>query len=171
MAALTDQEKQKIEATRRENGVKNMYYTRYFLIRYVVAFFFFVNLYWILMFFITGTAAMVIIPFLLAGFGAICMWEQSRMYTKDQKPAVKTHFYFLTITVVNSLLIIATLFNQYRYFYPFLSVSSTTQIFLLVILSLGILLSVWMLRKLSRINNNSDKQYYRVQQYLASIKI
>ena len=50
MAALTEKEKRELDATRRENGIKNMYYTRYFLIRYVVAFFFFINLYWILMF-------------------------------------------------------------------------------------------------------------------------
>ena len=47
MAALTEKEKRELDATRRENGIKNMYYTRYFLIRYVVAFFFFINLYWI----------------------------------------------------------------------------------------------------------------------------
>ena len=39
MAALTEKEKRELDATRRENGIKNMYYTRYFLIRYVVVFF------------------------------------------------------------------------------------------------------------------------------------
>lgn len=171
MAALTEQEKERIEALRKENGIKNMYYTRYFLIRYVVAFFFFANLYWILMFFLSGSPTFVLIPFLLATLGAICMWEQSRMYSREQKPAIKTHFYFVTIIAVNACLILATLFNQYHYFYPFLSVSSTTKIFLLVLLSLGILLSLWMLAKLKRIAKNEDRQYYRIQQYLASIKL
>lgn len=169
MAALTGQEKKKLDETRRENGIKNMYYTRYFLIRYVVAFFFFVNLYWILMFFSTDNVSFIVIPFFMAVFGAICMWEQSRMYSREQKPAVKTKLYFQLIIAVNIVLILATLFNQYHYFYPFLSESTTTQIFLIVMLLLGILMASWMLVKLGRINHNSDKQYYRIQQYLASL--
>ena len=112
MVALTEQEKKKLDETRRENGIKNMYYTRYFLIRYVVAFFFFVNLYWILMFFSTDNVSFIVIPFFMAVFGAICMWEQSRMYSREQKPAVKTKLYFQLIIAVNIVLILATLFNQ-----------------------------------------------------------
>ena len=77
--------------------------------------------------------------------------------------------YFQLIIAVNIVLILATLFNQYHYFYPFLSESTTTQIFLIVMLLLGILMASWMLVKLGRINHNSDKQYYRIQQYLASL--
>lgn len=105
----------------------------------------------------------------MAVLGAICMWEQSRMYSREQKPAVKTKLYFQLIIAVNIVLILATLFNQYHYFYPFLSESTTTQIFLIVMLLLGILMASWMLVKLGRINHNSDKQYYRIQQYLASL--
>ena len=36
-------------------------------------------------------------------------------------------------------------------------------------LLLGIMISSWMLVKIARINRNSDKQYYRIQKYLASI--
>ncbi|MGO4986195.1 hypothetical protein [Streptococcus alactolyticus] len=169
MAALTDKEKQKLDALRRENGIKNMYYTRYFLIRYVVAFFFFSNLYWILMFFSSANRSFIIVPSLLAVLGGICMWEQSRMYSKEQKPAVKTQFYFQTIIAVNAVLMIVTLFNRYQYFYPFLSQSTTTKVFLLILLSFGIGIASWMLVKINRINHNADKQYYRIQQYLASI--
>ncbi|MDZ5583859.1 hypothetical protein [Enterococcus cecorum] len=169
MARLTDQEKQKIESLRKENGIKNMYYTRYFLIRYVVAFFFFANLYWILMIFLSKPTVFVIIPSLLAGLGAICMWEQSRMYAKDQKPAVKTHFYFVTIIVVNSLLLIATLLDQFQYFYPFLAVNATSKTLLMGILFTGDVIAAWMLVKLHRINQKKDKQYDRIKRYLQSI--
>ena len=167
MAALTEKEKKELDITRRENGIKNMYYTRYFMIRYVVAFFFFINLYWALMFFTAEHLSFVFIPLFMAAFGAICMWEQWKMYSREQKPAVKTHFYFQLIITVNAVLILVTLLDYYHNFYPFFSQSGTTKIFLLIILSLGILLSVWMLIKLRRINRNSDRQYYRIQQYLA----
>lgn len=169
MAALTEKEKRELDATRRENGIKNMYYTRYFLIRYVVSFFFFINLYWILMFLSASNFSLVIIPVLMAAFGAICMWEQSRMYSREQKPAIKTQFYFQIIIALNTILIIATVFKQYHSFYPFLSENGTTQVFLIVMLLLGIMISSWMLVKIARINRNSDKQYYRIQKYLASI--
>ena len=166
MATLTRKE---LDATRRENGVKNMYYTRYFLIRYVVAFFFFINLYWALMFFFVGHLSLIIIPLLMVVFGAVCMWEQSRMYSINQKPAVKTQFYFQSIIAVNIVLLLAVLFEQYTNFFPFFSERGSTKMLLLVILCLGILLSSWMLVKLGRINRKSDKQYYRIQQYLAAI--
>ena len=166
MATLT---KKELDATRRENGVKNMYYTRYFLIRYVVAFFFFINLYWALMFFFVGHLSLIIIPLIMVVFGAVCIWEQSRMHSINQKPAVKTQFYFQSIIAVNIVLLLAVLFEQYTNFFPFFSERGSTKMLLLVILCLGILLSSWMLVKLGRINRKSDKQYYRIQQYLAAI--
>ena len=92
MAALTEKEKRELDATRRENGIKNMYYTRYFLIRYVVAFFFFIDLYWILMFLSASNFSLVIIPVLMAAFGGICMWEQSRMYSRDKNLRLRRNF-------------------------------------------------------------------------------
>lgn len=169
MARLTDQEKQKIESLRKENGIKNMYYTRYFLIRYVVAFFFFANLYWVLMIFLSKPTISIIIPSLLASLGAVCMWEQSRMYTKEQKPAVKTHFYFVTILVVNSLLLVVTFLDQFQYFYPFLAVNETAKTLLISILLIGNVIAAWMLVKLNRINQKTDRQYSRIKRYLHSI--
>ena len=45
---MTEKEKQELEARRKEAAIKNMYYTRYFSVRYATAFFFFANLYWML---------------------------------------------------------------------------------------------------------------------------
>ena len=84
MAALTEKEKRELDATRRENGIKNMYYTRYFLIRYVVAFFFFIDLYWILMFLSASNFSLVIIPVLMAA--DILMYDADVVPVgKDQK--------------------------------------------------------------------------------------
>ncbi len=170
MAALTEKDKEKLDRLRKENGIKNMYYTRYFLIRYAVAFFFFVNLYWVLTLILSGSSAILLLPLILAGIGAVCMWEQYQMYTREQKPARLTRYYFLLIIVVNSFLLLVTLLNQYRYFYPFFAANVTAKWFIVTILVLGVLISVWMLKKLKAINQKSDRQYYRIQQYLASFK-
>ncbi|MGT2930459.1 hypothetical protein ACVR1G_09585 [Streptococcus dentasini] len=170
MAALTDKEKVRIDGLRKENGIKNMYYTRYFLIRYAVVFFFFVNLYWLLLLLLSGKSIMSFLPILLGGMGAACMWEQYQMYTREQKTARITQSYFYLIIAVNGALILLTLLNQYRYFYPFLSNSTAAKLFIIIILALGMLISAWMLRKLNQINQKKDRQYHRIQQYLASLK-
>ncbi|MEX2783954.1 hypothetical protein AB3331_02005 [Streptococcus sp. H49] len=170
MAALTEAEKKKIDGLRKKNGLKSMYYTRYFLIRYVVAFFFFVNLYWLLLLSLSDAAKSAVLPLALAACGAVCMWEQYQMYSENQKPARMTRLYFQLIIIVNSLLILSVLLNHYHSFYPFLAVSRTVQLLLAALLAAGIGLAAWMLAKLKRINQKKDRQYYRIQQYLATIK-
>ncbi|AXQ78627.1 hypothetical protein DDV21_005810 [Streptococcus chenjunshii] len=170
MAALTEAEKKKIDGLRKKNSLKSMYYTRYFLIRYVVAFFFFVNLYWLLLLSLSGAVRVAVLPLALAACGAACMWEQYQMYAEKQKPARMTWLYFQLVIIINGLLILAVFVNRYHYFYPFLAVSSTVQFLLAGVLAAGIALAAWMLAKIRRINQKKDKQYYRIQQYLATIK-
>ncbi|VTS16797.1 membrane protein [Streptococcus pseudoporcinus] len=68
-------EKEKMESLRQTSALKTMYYTRYFMIRYVVTFFFFANLYWVIMLYLSKTSAIVFIPVLLGIFAFLAIWE------------------------------------------------------------------------------------------------
>lgn len=58
-------EKERVETLRKTNAIKTMYYTRYFMVRYVVTFFFFVNLYWAIMLYLSKASAVAFLPILL----------------------------------------------------------------------------------------------------------
>lgn len=62
---MTEKEKQELEARRKEAAIKNMYYTRYFSVRYATAFFFFANLYWMLMLYLSNASFVLLLPLLL----------------------------------------------------------------------------------------------------------
>ena len=59
---MTEKEKQELEARRKEAAIKNMYYTRYFSVRYATAFFFFANLYWMLMLYLSNAGLLLLLP-------------------------------------------------------------------------------------------------------------
>ena len=167
---MTEKEKQELEARRKEAAIKNMYYTRYFSVRYATAFFFFVNLYWILMLYLSKADLVLLLPLLLTVLAALAMWEQTRMYTVHQKEATLTRFFYSLSTVMNVVLLALVLTGQYHFLFPFYSLSTTTVIFLSIIMLSGLILSLFMLRKLSRIHRHTDKQYKRIQEYIAAVQ-
>ncbi|SUN62369.1 membrane protein [Streptococcus dysgalactiae subsp. equisimilis] len=167
---MTDKEKAKLEALRQENAIKNMYYTRYFLIRYVVTFFFFINLYWLLMLYLSSTFTTMVFPITLIGFSIYAMWEQARMYSKTQKKAKATSLLFKVQILANGVLSALFLIGKGNHLFPFFSETLNTQLFLIAILLLGSILAIWMLSKLHRIDKKTDKQYRRIENYLATVK-
>ena len=167
---MTEKEKQELEVRRKEAAIKNMYYTRYFSVRYATAFFFFVNLYWVLMLYLSKAGLVLLLPLLLTVFAALAMWEQTRMYTVHQKEAILTRFFYNVSILANVLLLIIVFVGQYHFLFPFFSISTTTITVLTVVLSLGFLLAILMLRKLSRIHHHTDKQYKRIQEYIATVQ-
>ena len=167
---MTDKEKKELEERRKEAALKNMYYTRYFSVRYAAAAFFFVNLYWLLMLYLSNAGAVFLLPLSMAALAALAMWEQSRMFTVQQRDAKLTRLFYSLSIAFNIGLLVLVFSGHYAALYPFFSVSWTTVIFLTVLLLTGILLSLLLLAKLNRIHHNTDKQYKRIQNYLASVQ-
>lgn len=162
--------KEKAEEQRQKNAIKTMYYTRYFLIRYVVTFFFFVNLYWALMQYLSNSVKGMFVPLALLLVGAIAMWEQFTMFTTEQPEAKMTKLFFKVTIIVNSFLVFATLFNQSFFLYPFFNETAKSKMVIIAIAGLGILLASLMLVKINRIDVNKDKQFARINRYEASLK-
>ena len=92
------------------------------------------------------------------------------MYTINQREAKLTKLFYGISLSINVLLILLVLLNQFSLLYPFFTASSATQVFLIMILVVGILLNFLMLAKLNRISHKVDKQYQRIQKYMASLQ-
>lgn len=165
---MTDQEKAIIEERRKENAIKTLFYNRYFAIRYISAAYLFVNLYWAAVLYMTQDYLAMLVPVAMLVFAGLTMWEQFKMFTRNQEQAKITYRFYQTVIGVNAILALMTLTGQIGFLFPFLQDTQQSVIALLLIQGVGILLAVWILSKLNRINKNADKQYLRLKQYLAA---
>ena len=165
---MTDQEKAIIEERRKENAIKTLFYNRYFAIRYISATYLFINLYWSVALYMTQDYLAMLVPVAMLIFAGLTMWEQFKMFTRNQEQAKTTYRFYQTVIGVNSILILVTLTGQIGFLFPFLQDTQQSIIALLLVQGVGILLAVWILSKLNRINKNADKQYLRLKQYLAA---
>ncbi|HEM3504819.1 hypothetical protein [Streptococcus suis] len=167
---MAKKEYKKLEEYRQENTLKTMYYSRYFFIRYATVTLFFVNLYWVMSFIVSSVSLAIILPIFLTCVAALGVWEQSRMFTTKQKEARRTRFLYQTTLIANGLLLFLLLIDWYQNFYPFLTSTEEVRIGLIFLLLLGSGLSILLLQKLNRISQGADKQYIRIQHYLANMK-
>ena len=165
---MTDQEKAILEERRKENAIKTLFYNRYFAIRYISATYLFINLYWSVALYMTQDYLAMLVPVAMLIFAGLTMWEQFKMFTRNQEQAKITYRFYQTVIGVNSILILVTLTGQIGFLFPFLQDSQQSILALLLVQGVGILLAVWILSKLNRINKNADKQYLRLKQYLAA---
>ncbi|BDD39398.1 hypothetical protein [Streptococcus ruminantium] len=167
---MRKKEYKKLEEYRQENVLKSMYYGRYFFIRYATVTLFFINLYWAISFIVSSMNLAVLLPAVLTCVALLGVWEQSRMFTTEQREASRTRLLYQIIIITNTFMLFLLLVNHYQYFYPFLANSEQVRVSLLVILLLGLGLAVAILQKLNKIRQGVDKQYYRIQQYLVNMK-
>lgn len=159
-----------MENLRQTNAIKTMYYTRYFLVRYVITFYFFINLYWALTLYLSHALIAMMLPVFLGVIGIAAMWEQFRMFTTKQAEAKISKLFFRLAVAVNSCLIFATLVGKSSFFYPFFNNSFDSKMFILSMLGFGIVLAIWMLHKINQIDGNKDRQFVRINRYIASLK-
>ncbi|MBP2622845.1 hypothetical protein [Streptococcus oricebi] len=165
---MTGKERVALEAKSKAATLKNMYYARYLLVRYTLPIYFFVNLYWLLILFLSKSYLALPYPLVLMGAGGLAMLEQGRMYSEEQKPARLTSR-FLQLTIISNLvLMLAVLGGAKSFFYPFVKDTSGTSAILIIFLGLGILLAGLILAKLRRIDAKADWQYKRIRQYLSA---
>ena len=165
---MTKKERAALEARSKEAALKNMYYARYLMVRYTLPIYFFVNLYWLLILFLSKAYLALAYPLVLLGFAGLAMLEQARMHSDKQKPALMT-YRFLQLTIISNLLLILALFLRAKaFFYPFVKDTASTSLVLVIFLGLGIVLALLILAKLRRIDAKADWQYKRIQQYLSA---
>lgn len=150
---------------RKSFGVKTMYFNRYLLVRYVLAMFFFANLYWLLSLLLSNSR-LFFIPLILIGLLILSVIEQVNIFNNHTSHAVYTNFSFIIMFFTNVILISTIYFNfTFLHLYPFLVNKLSSKVLVSFVLFIGILLSSFVLKRLHKIKNNKDKQYKRIKQY------
>lgn len=160
-----------IEKNRKEFSMKAMYFNRYLLIRYVTALFFFTNLYWLILL-LMSKSSMYFIPLFLLFASLFHIAELVKAYSEHTNNAKKTKYFFLILLWTNVFLLLPTFFSSsFTQLYPFLTDEMTSRIIIFSILITGILLSLFILYRLSQIKNNEDKHYKRIKKYEKAVNL
>ncbi|GGE25749.1 hypothetical protein [Streptococcus himalayensis] len=165
---MTPEEKRQLEERRKEESIKNMYYTRYLLVRYTVHVFFFVNLYWTLALLVSNGYLVIFLSSSLLALAGLAIWEQMKMRTRNQRSPKRTLLFFQTTVWANLGLIVSVLLGQGTITFPFLNLTLQNTSVLVGFLALGILVSFGMTRKLRKMDQGLDKAYQRIAQYLST---
>lgn len=167
---MTEKEKQKLERNRREHAIKSLYYNRYLLVRYATALALFIYLHWTLQLYMAASSPYILaLPITLLLFSGLAMWEMAQMYTPNQPLPKITTLFYRGILGVNLLLIIVCLFQGSAVFFPLFHTSVRS---LSIIVSAHLLASlgvIGILLRLKRIERQADRQFRRIENYLASI--
>lgn len=158
-------------ADRADISLKTMYFNRYLLIRYILALFFFTNLYWFLSLLLSDSS-LFFIPALLLIFIIISTVEQTKILNNHTNNAVYTKNCFKLLFFTNICLIFTVYFDfTFQRLYPFLVDKIASKVSVLFVLLAGILLCFFTLQRLYKIKNNKDKQYKRIKEYEKILKL
>lgn len=152
------------ELNKKKLSLKVMSYNRFLMIRYTTALFFFSNLYW-LVFLLYQKSSGFIIPLLLLGSSLLPIVEQVKLYREPTSNAPLTKKYYQIQLGANFVLITTSLTPIFKELFFFMNQDKDGRLSIIFILLVGIILSLIMLQRLTKIQQNQDKQYDRVKKY------
>lgn len=159
-----------LDHTRAKLGLKNMYYNRYLLVRYLTAGFFFVNLYWLL-FLLLAHSKLIVIPFSLLVFLVLVAAEQVKLYSTHTNNTRMTKLYYWLQLLVNLVLLLFVLSSQFSELFPFMANTQKAGQLLSVGLIIGSLLCLIILRRLRLIRHDQDRHFARIKRYEKTLHI
>lgn len=166
--------KAKQEQIRKQTAITNFRYNRFLLLRYLLALFFFVNLYWGLASFLSKGVLSLIISTLLLVVGGFAVGEHVKLYgDKDESIASKlyfNHFYYLFQLLVNFCIFVSAFTGfGFKQLFPFLISTSMTRLVIIGVAFLGSGLSLVCLHRVRAILRKKDRYYQHIKKYEKSI--
>lgn len=162
MAKNKKQEQKRIEEQRKKQSRETMSFNRFLLFRYVAAFFFFLNLYWLVLL-IQGHQLTLLLPLLLMVAVLPVVWEHFKKLHNSSNELPYSKIYFWIQLGVNFVLLLICMTPLFANFYPFMSVRGKTLIITMLIL--GILLCLFMERRVNLIEHDRDRYLKTMQEY------
>lgn len=153
----------------KETSKKNFRYNRFLLLRYTLAFFFFVNLH-LVIFLALGKSLAVIWPLALLFVILPAVFEHVKLYGASENDSANqlhaSDVYLRIQLIVNGLLLLSAGTGiGFQTVLPFLSNTSQTRIFLAILVLLGTALVCICLKRISAIRSNQDKHYQYIQKF------
>lgn len=142
---------------------KNLRYSRYILVRYIIAIFFFSNIYWGLLL-LSRNSYIVLVPIILILLFIKSFYEQIKLYSLDYiclestKHAIKLQIY------VNLGLVVICVTPFFTSVFPLLSGTLLSRVFVSLIVIIGCLIGKICLSKIGKIESNRDRFYIKFRE-------
>ncbi|WP_257607342.1 PTS cellobiose transporter subunit IIC [Weissella sagaensis] len=162
---LGEQDKRKQQ--QKELSLQSMSFNRFLLFRYVTAGFFFTNLYWMVLL-LGATGWYWLLPASLFVIDIIISIEQTRKYWHPDNVLSFTSIGYWAQLVCNVVLLSATLAGVSHPFYPFIN-SQSTQV-ILITLFVGILICLFIQRRVWLISHDKDRYLQQLKAFKASLQ-
>lgn len=168
MKQSTKQINNQYELNRKKTSLKNMYFNRFLLIRYLLAIFVFSNFYWSI--FSSGTF-ISIIPIMLLLLSCLAAYEMFKVLGQKDPIIHWTHLFFKLQMIVCGVGMIVLITFPVSEIIPFLTNTSLAQLIGFILFGSGFFMCLLVRKRLHQIELKSDKQYQRIQYYEKTLKI
>ncbi|MBS0938026.1 hypothetical protein [Lactiplantibacillus plantarum] len=155
-----------VKANRRALSLTSMYFNRFLVFRYVTAIFFFVNLYWAIILFGSGSGIGLLPSVLLIGTTMVMVEQVGKLWKHTNRLTFTRWFYWVQLTV-NLSVGFGLMFGKLQVFYPFLN--GTSLRWVLSVLSFGILISAFLEYRVFLIEHDKDRYIKHIRQFEANI--
>lgn len=154
---------------KKKTAVKNFRYNRYLMLRYLLAGFFFSNLYWGLALLMTSSI-FALLPFGLLLLSVPAIAEHVRLYgfaSDEVKNKLQFHKMYQQIqAAINVFLLLSCITGMsFSKLYPFLTNTIETRLATSSVLLAGIILSLIKLKRIQMIYINQDQHYQAIQRF------
>lgn len=161
--------KEQVIKQQRDQSLRSFKFNRFLLVRYGLALYFFVNVYWAIFNLFTQFWS-ALLPIVLVALSVWAVSEQIRLYWHHDNQLPKTSLYFKFQLVTNiGVMAVVWLESVFKFLFPFLSFNSGSLIMIYGLLVLGAL-GLWlMIGRIQRISNNQDKKYELILKYERTI--
>lgn len=163
-------EKKKKDLLKKETADKNFCYNRFLFLRYLLALFFFTNLYWGLALYLSESPLMLV-PGLLLLMSLLAIMDHVKLYGIKAESTTKCldhHLWYQKIQLLVNFFLLLLLFipKGINLFFPFLVNSVQTNGMIGSICMLGIALSFWSIYRIKKIYHNQDVYYSHIKEFV-----
>lgn len=152
----SDEPKNDVARKRHEDSIKYLYFSRYLMIRYIVAIFFFANMFWLILDWQANQIPGIIVSAIMTVYAGIAAIEQLAKMHNHKRDVPITRIYFWVQVILNLLLLIILFTPLFKVFLPFVQNQNSKLLFSVFFL-IGIILCLLSEWRIDNIRHNRDR--------------
>ncbi|WP_067838997.1 hypothetical protein [Amphibacillus sediminis] len=165
---------EQLNPLRQETAIKNFRFNRFLLLRYLLAVFFFINLYWFLAL-VMSRSVMMLLPLSLLVICTGAVMEHVKLYGEksnhlDKHLHINFTYHCIQVVVNVGLGLTSMTGLAHTHVYPFLADSVQLRLTLAAILVIGIIMSLICIKRIRAIQRQADKHFQYMQEFEKILK-
>lgn len=153
---MNKRESNNLAAKRHEMSVRSMNFSRYLMIRYLLAAYLFANLFWLIFSLYYRDFIAITFSGVLFVLAIIASIEQAAKWHTKNTTLKYTKYYFITQLILNGIFVLTCFTSVGKVFFPFMVNTDVANIMLTILIA-GILGCLIVLKRINNIQSGHDK--------------